>query len=105
MFQAKTECLYIYIYIYIYIYQQDGHCTYDVTLTSVIVTVVAAKSSKYCNVYSECVSVAFVIQHAMRMRRIILPSVACPDLPYLYTLSHKRDDFLKKKLLNLKYVF
>jgi hypothetical protein len=26
--------------------------------------------------YSECVSVALVIQHARRMRRIILPSVA-----------------------------
>jgi len=30
--------------------------------------------------YSECVSVALGIQHAMGMRRIILPSVACLDL-------------------------
>jgi hypothetical protein len=28
---------------------------------------------KYC----ECVSVALVIQHAMRMRRVVLSSVAC----------------------------
>ena len=28
--------------------------------------------------YSECVSVALVIQHAKRMRCIILSSVACP---------------------------
>ena len=31
--------------------------------------------------YSECVSVALVIQHAMRMRPFML-SVACPVVPY-----------------------
>ena len=36
-------------------------------------------------VYSECVSVAFVIQDAMRMRHITLSSVACLDLPYFST--------------------
>jgi hypothetical protein len=35
--------------------------------------------------YYECVSVALVIQDAMRMRRIILPSVACLALPYFST--------------------
>jgi len=40
-------------------------------------------------VYSECVSVAFVIQDAMRMRSITLSSVVCLDLPYFPTLSHK----------------
>jgi hypothetical protein len=39
--------------------------------------------------YSECVSVALVIQRAKRMRRIILSSVACLVLPYFSTLSHK----------------
>ena len=43
--------------------------------------------------YSECVSVALVIRHAKRMRRIVLPSVASPALPYFSTLSHKRHDF------------
>jgi hypothetical protein len=33
-----------------------------------------------------------------------LPSVACPSLPYVSTLSHIRHDF-RKKLLNIKCVF
>jgi hypothetical protein len=37
--------------------------------------------------YSESVFAALVIQHASRMRRIILSSVACPVLSYFYTLS------------------
>ena len=52
--------------------------------------------------YSECVSIALVIQHAKRMRRITLPSVVCPALQYFSTLSHKRDDFRKQKIIEHK---
>jgi hypothetical protein len=45
--------------------------------------------------YSECVSVALVIRHAKRMRRIILSSVARLAVPYVCTFPHKRHDFRK----------
>jgi hypothetical protein len=37
-----------------------------------------------------------IIQHAKRVHRIILPSVACLALTYFFTLSHKRHDFREK---------
>jgi hypothetical protein len=54
--------------------------------------------------YSDCVFVALVIQHAESMRRILLSSVACPALPYFFTLPQKTLDF-RKKVLNKKCVF
>jgi len=38
--------------------------------------------------HCECLTVFLGIQHAMRMRRMMLPSVACPALLYFSTLSH-----------------
>jgi hypothetical protein len=54
--------------------------------------------------YSECVSVASVIQHAMRQRRIIFSYVASLVVTYFSTLCHKRHDF-GTKLLNINCVF
>jgi len=46
-----------------------------------------------CVTYSESVFVALDIQHAVRMRRVTLSSVAWPALQFFPTLSHKRHDF------------
>jgi hypothetical protein len=50
--------------------------------------------------YSECVSVALVIQHAVSMRRIIVLSVACLIISHFCTLSHKMHIFREKNLSN-----
>ena len=47
-------------------------------------------------IYSECVSAALVIQHAERLRRVILSYVAGLALAYFPTLSHKLHYFWKK---------
>jgi len=61
------------------------------------------KSSNYY-IFWVCVSVSLVIQDAMRMRRIILSTVACPAVPYYSTCSHKRQDSRKKKIEHKMYV-
>jgi hypothetical protein len=69
--------------------------TYNVTWRPVRETIVAVEIAVSIT-YSECVSVALVIQHAKRMRRVILSSVACLTLQHFPTLSHKCRDFRKK---------
>ena len=51
--------------------------------------------------YSESVPVALDIQHAKRMRRIVLSSVASLDLPYLSTLFYKQHD-IRKQFIDVK---
>jgi hypothetical protein len=48
------------------------------------------------------VFVALTVQHAKRMRRIELSFVAFPAVPYFLTLSHKRRDIRKKKIIGHK---
>jgi hypothetical protein len=55
--------------------------------------------------HSECVSAALVIQHATRMRHIVLSCVGCLAIPYLCTLSHSTVRFEKKKVIQHKTVF
>jgi len=50
-----------------------------------------------------CGFVALSIQHAMRMRQIIICGL--PSSTTFFTLFHKRHDFRKKTLLNIKCVF
>jgi len=52
--------------------------------------------------YSECAFLALGIQHAMRMRRIILSSVACPALHYFSTSPHQWHEYRKKKIIAYK---
>jgi hypothetical protein len=49
--------------------------------------------------HSECVSVALDTQPTKRKHSILLSSEACPTIPYFRTLSHNRQDFRGKKVI------
>ena len=71
--------------------RQSRQCMYDVTPRHLRTTVVAVE--KQCVTYSECMSVALVIQHVKRMCRIISSPVAWPALQHFSTFSHKTARF------------
>ena len=50
-------------------------------------------------------SVALVIQHAKRVRRIMLPSVVCLTLPSPSTLPQKRQHFRRRVIEHTTRVF
>jgi len=70
-------------------HQQDRLRTYNVKIRRVRVAIVAMEK-RLSITYSEHVSVALGIQHAKRMRHIILSTVTCPARPHFSTLSHKQ---------------
>jgi len=55
-------------------------------------TLLQWKSNKYYT-FLPCVSVALIIKHARRMRRILMPRVACLTRPHFSSLSHNPYDF------------
>ena len=88
---------------YFYPVIQDGQCMYQCNIEACLRN--HCCHGKTISIkYSECVSVALVIQHAKRMCRIILSSVASLTAPQSYTLSHKQNDF-REKVLSIKCVF
>jgi len=94
----KTICSFIY-----YIdTQRYRNCTYKVTMRRVRETLVRVRRNKY---YTSRMCVCSLRYPACNAHAPILSSVACPALQYFPTLSHKRHDFRKEKLLNTKCVF
>jgi len=67
------------------------YCTYKVTLRCVRTTIFAVDKTVSIT-YSECVFVALDMQHAMRMRQIVI--CCLPASTVFFHISHEEQDFL-----------
>ena len=76
----------------------------NVILRSFRVTITAVKNNKHY-IFRVCpCTLSYLACHEERMLPFMSP-VACLAFPYFFTLSHKRNDCRKKKLLNRKCLF
>jgi hypothetical protein len=90
------------------VYGAECRLQYVIVLFVSIVVSMEINRRQYFRIDPRIMSVCLysgVIQHAQRMRRIILSYVAYLALQYFSTLSHKRHNFRKKELFNVKCVF
>jgi hypothetical protein len=67
-----------------------------IKLRCIFVNIVAMVKQEVSHILGVCMCVASVMQHAKRMHRFTLPTVACVTGPYLSTLWNKLHDLLKK---------
>ena len=74
-------------------------------MRSVLATNVAVKNKKY--IYSECVSVALGIQHAMRMRHVIIGGLSGSNIFFFshYLINGTILEKNKINILNIKLLF
>jgi len=70
----------------------DQKCTYNLTLRRFRVTIVTTQKQEVLFIYSECVSVALNIHHAMRMRHNVICDLSSSTITFS-SVSHKKHDF------------
>jgi hypothetical protein len=82
---------------------QDKHCTYNVTVRRVHVTIVAVEK-QFLIPYSDCMFCNLIYPACTVHAPIILSIVSCLGFPYFSALSHRRHAFRKKTVTDIKCV-